>query len=281
MRPHPLVGVSSFELLSVDTGDLGLRGAYFPVPKNVRLDHPGSASPLEQVHAELIAAIEARSDDEQYLKRIVPKLSPGDSAIVVSALQRWSESASGPLQLLAMGSLIGAGSNQAVIGLKTELRASPTSVLAKSVATNLSTFRGTDPAAVAALGEIATTSAAEQGVQESAAFSLQRIHTRQTLPALKALLDSPHPLVRQLAVSGFTAFALQMRIPRDDTDAAEALDEILNPGRRRTIPSADAPFDTAETRQFAHFGPFRDLAEETRFITFWKEWYEKNSGHLP
>ena len=67
-----------------------------------------------------------------------------------------------------------------------------------------------------------------------------------------------------------------MRIAKDGPDSAEARDEVLNPGKRRTLPSSEAPFETTATRAFLHFGPFKSAEDEASSIAFWKSWYQKN-----
>jgi len=71
-----------------------------------------------------------------------------------------------------------------------------------------------------------------------------------------------------------------MRIAKDGVDSAEARDEVLNPGRRRKLPSSEAPFETTTTRPFLHFGSFKDAADEAYVITFWKSWYQQNRGQF-
>lgn len=270
-------GAGSYRLLSAETGELGLRSAYLPLPSTSRPSSTELGSPLESVYAEIVAAIDSRATDEQYLKTVVPKLALSESPLLASALQRWAVNASAkPLRLLAIGCLIGISDGQSVIELKKELASSSASPLATTVATSLNAFQSRDPQAVIALGDIARSSESRKEVQEAAAYALQTIHTSEAVPALRALLDSRHPLVRQFAIGGLSAFALQMRIPENPADAAEARDEVLNPGRRRKIPSPEAPYDTEEVRQFAHFGPFRDPEEENRFVTFSKTWCDRN-----
>ncbi|MCX6594336.1 MAG: HEAT repeat domain-containing protein [Acidobacteria bacterium] len=272
------VNDGSFSVLSAESGELGLRDAYLPLlPGQPAFSNPNS-SPLEAVHQILVSSIERGSTDEQYLKRVVPKLSPTHSPFATMALRRWSESSSTQLRLLAIGSLVGTGDGQAVIALRADLMTSSSAPLARATAGSLHAFRNPDPQAVAALGDIARSSRQSKEVQEAVAAALQNVHTRESLPALYSLLDSPHASVRQTAIAGLSAFALQMRIPKDSADAMEALDEVLNPGRRRKLPAADAPFDTEEVRQFAHFGPFVSPADEARTSTFWKNWCAVNFG---
>lgn len=130
-----LDGAGSYSLVSAETGELGLRGSYVPLPET-RVVPASPSSVLESVYAEILAGIDARSADERYLRRIVPMLSPAESPVVTSAFQRWATSPPGPLRLLALGSLVGTGSSQALIALKGELTNSPPSPLAVSVATS-------------------------------------------------------------------------------------------------------------------------------------------------
>ncbi|MGI8992129.1 MAG: hypothetical protein ACR2I2_21435 [Bryobacteraceae bacterium] len=94
------------------------------------------------------------------------------------------------------------------------------------------------------------------------------------------LLDSPDEIRRELAVGGFGLFVTNTRISEGGLDAAEALDKVLNPGRRRKLPSADAPYETPETRKFLNFGFFRNSGEEAAYLAFWKGWYEQHRAQL-
>lgn len=126
-----------YELLSADSGELGLRNADIHLPTNSRSIVPQTASTLENVYAELLGAAEMRQADEAYLRRIASKLSAKESPIVASAFQRWLNQPSGNLRLVAIGGLLSSGSVQAVFQLKTELEAASLSPLATSVASSL------------------------------------------------------------------------------------------------------------------------------------------------
>lgn len=87
-----------------------------------------------------------------------------------------------------------------------------------------------------------------------AAYALKRIHSVDTLSYFRQMLISETLSIRQVAMEGFSAFAVPMRIPRDAQDEVIAFDEVMNPGRKQPTSDADAPFDTVDTRKYAHFG---------------------------
>jgi len=112
------------------------------------------------------------------------------------------------------------------------------------------------------------------------AYALKRIHSVDTLPYFRQMLNSEKPSIRQVAVEGFSAFAVHMTIPRDAKDEVIAFDEVMNPGRKKPTSDADAPFDTVDTRKYAHFGAFLNPVQEQRAVDFWTSWYEVNRSLL-
>lgn len=224
--------------------------------------------------AVLVQAVEANASDERQVLRIIGQLSP-QSPTVRNAYQKWLTVNTRNLRLAAIRGLTMTGSTEALLALQREASAGPRSEIVDGALSKLFAFRSSDPAAVQALGEIAT-SAASLAVRESAAYALRDIHTNRALPYFYRLLGDSDQGLRELAVSGFTAFVVQMRTPKDSLDVPAALNEVMNPGRRRKLPSLEAPFDTEETRSFAHFGPFPDKVREEQLLAFWKGWYARN-----
>jgi len=60
----------------------------------------------------------------------------------------------------------------------------------------------------------------------------------------------------------------------DGPEKSEALDEALNPGRRK-----DAPL--LSENEHLHMGPFDDPAQEQRVVAYWKQWWLAHKADFP
>jgi HEAT repeat protein len=234
---------------------------------------------LDRAYAELLTSVERRSGDPNYLQRLLPRLDPSASPLVQKAFQEWRSSPSLALQTAAMRSLISSGDTEALLQVRSELE-SPSSSVSRTLGGALWAFRSTDPVAIKILGELAISSNPPLETRQSAASALYALHTKDTLPYLVQLLDSSDKILRVDAISGLSAFALHMRMIGASGVGSDALDEVMNPARRRKIPDAAAPFDTDETRQNVHFGFFRDDREEFRYLNYWKSWFQRNRSRI-
>lgn len=272
-------GANAYNILSLNTGNLGPADSYLSLPGNDAPLKPKGNSVLSAIYAELFAAMESRPHDEPWLMRLAPYISPQDSLEVSRQLYAWMNGANPNLRRIGIAGLITTGNIQALRKLINEMKGPPAPLLALAQSSLLS-WRNPAPEGVNLLGSLLDSPQLTGCSRNCIATSLQILHTRESLVYLHKLLDSEESFLRETAVAGFSAFALNMRIPSDSADQAKALDEVLNPGRRRQIPSADAPFDTPETRAFAHFGPFRNADDRRKKIHFWSSWYQTNKAIL-
>lgn len=272
---------SGWRLATVNSSGQGLRSGFLPVERGAATQAGGGGEIIaseDAVTEVLVAAIEA----EGPYGELGPKLlvSPsGHPEVYV----RWSNSSDAKLRVYGLMGRLMTGDEQAIIRAAKEWASLSQAPRSNLLASALSSVRTSSPAAIHALGELATAES-EHGIspamRQGLALALSAIHSDATLSYLAKLLDSGDILTRSVAVAGFSSFVTGMRVAQDSSDAAEALDEVLNPGRRRSLPNPDAPFETEETRKYVHFGPFKDPAEESEHIAFWKSWYERNASRL-
>ncbi len=128
-----------------------------------------------------------------------------------------------------------------------------------------------DPQAVRALGALALRPEAVAGLRENAAYALRAIHTKESLPALAALLDEDAERVSSYALSGFCLFVRN-----------------APPVTPQSVPSMSwmqsrepAPYLTPETERYCLMGgrpdPSRNKAE---YVSFWKSWWAANRADL-
>ena len=102
-----------------------------------------------------------------------------------------------------------------------------------------------------------------------AAHALRAIHTKESLPNLRLLLDSSDQTVRYEAVFGLAAFANNLPV--------QANENTVNLGYLKS--PADGPFTTPDTRANVPSLPeFR--ANEQKYIGFWKLWWAQVQSKL-
>lgn len=126
------------------------------------------------------------------------------------------------------------------------------------------------PRSVAGLGRLATSSNMPAEVQRQAASALQRIHSRETLPYLIKLLDSPDAELRGRAFAGLSQFVDNLGIV------------TLESGPQMTWlkPVGPAPYRTAETDKFVGHGTRVPISAHPAYAAFWKNWWSRFGAEL-
>jgi hypothetical protein len=134
----------------------------------------------------------------------------------------------------------------------------------------LSSFRSTDPDVIAALGVVANDPDAHPSLQAAAAMALRAVHTRETLPYLALLLDTPD-LARQIdGVFGLSGFANGFDIQTPGNTASMGW---LNNSR----PTA---YTTVETMDHLLLSFTTDSVKRDEMVSFWKAWWVLNRQQL-
>jgi hypothetical protein len=134
----------------------------------------------------------------------------------------------------------------------------------------LNDFRNPDPEAVVLLGAFAVEAEGQgEQVQHAAVYPLRVMHTKESLPYLVRLLDSPHQSIRYQAMAGLASFANIGHIP-----LSEKIRSLGQP-----IASTRGPYTTDETLQ--HFPTSENFKkDEARYISFWKIWWTQVQDEL-
>jgi hypothetical protein len=123
-----------------------------------------------------------------------------------------------------------------------------------------------DREAVRALGALALRDPAEPGLRESAVYALRAIHTKETLPALVALLDHKEERVRPYALSGLCLFV--RNAPPVTSESIPSMSWLQS---RQPV-----PFLNPETQRYCLLGGLPDRsAELDAYASFWKSWWQK------
>jgi hypothetical protein len=182
--------------------------------------------------------------------------------------QRLASSASTEQQVFGLSGLIRSGDTSALTAA-----AQIASAVTGSQAQGVLLFsvreylRPTDPTSVNAVGQVATDSALPNALREAAAHVLASVHTAAALPLLATLLDDPDLNVQVEAVGGMGSFA--NGLPVRTRQSAVTLAYLQLP--------ANAPYKTQDT--VANFA-LGQAANETSYISFWKNWWSANRASL-
>jgi hypothetical protein len=88
------------------------------------------------------------------------------------------------------------------------------------------------------------------------------------------MLNSEDIEIRTEAVSGLTEYIVGVRPVRDGPEKQGALDEALNPGRRKGAP-------TLVDQEYLHMGGFTDAGHEARVTAYWRDWWQSNKAEFP
>jgi hypothetical protein len=112
---------------------------------------------------------------------------------------------------------------------------------------------------------MATTESLVVGIRGKAAEPLAMIHTKDTLPFLAVLLDSPDAELRNRAFTGFSRFVRNLPIQRAEMITTMAWMK----------PQGPAPYRNDETDQH---GCDISVPNErhSEYASFWKAWWSRN-----
>jgi hypothetical protein len=232
------------------------RWIYLPLP-NRSSPAVTSTSVKERVSLEILAGIEAGP-----LKEPGGYIDPesaytaAPTATVRSVFYRWLHSDSPMLASLSLNVLLGAGDTSALAGLMSDKRLRSSWVQPGAYDGLKYHFKNADTTAVQSLGQLVTDNSNSLDLRIAAATSLWRIHTRQALPFLAEMLDSPDSTIRSCGVGGLASFANHVPIGSLEPAAGE--------WRWRT------------DETIAHSA----VKDSQDSIHFWKNWWAANQASL-
>jgi hypothetical protein len=230
----------------------------------------GAQSVNDLVAGELSTAVEhLSSGTTEFYYTATGLLSLSGTSAVTSQYQRLSQMPDPQLQVLGLIGLVRQGdavSIERVLELQEALRTSKLSVHMVSAVRNV---RDGTPRAAQALGSLATTSGVGSGLQMAASEALRSVHTKESLPFLVALLDSPNALIRHEGLAGISMFVENLPIQKPE----------MVPSMTWLTPQGPAPYRTADTDKYsAKFGEPPDRQAE--YVAFWKSWWAKVRSQL-
>lgn len=233
--------------------------------------YPPGASVYERVLLEVAHAAfqrPGRADEMLY------ELALGsDSGIVEDIMKR--ATASDQLQLKSVGVawLISRSDPSGLSALQQMLPDTADSDTLYPVPSALSGYLNPDPQGVHVLGWIALRTSVKDNLRHLAGRALWRIHTKEAVPYLAAMLSSSDPDLIESAVSGLSEYAKGVRIAPDGAERNAALDDAFNPGKQHGARLAE--------EEFLHIGPFQSPEEEQQFVGAWKNWWGSHQSEFP
>ncbi len=243
---------SGLQLLPVsDEGELALA---FPAVaiEPAEFSEFSPSSPEERILVELAAVAASGLEDAGAF--FVEAIYSSDTSIGLQVLQRLTQSTHQEARLAGYSGLIMRGQPSALVGFESELAAiqKSTRIRSSTVLRDLiiigiaDEYRNNDLVGIEVLGRLAALGQQWPRLSEAASMALRAIHSRQTLPSLKALLDSPNPTIRFNAVFGIASFAngLPVANPPNIANMGYLEAQEASPLRREAtmsnIPSLDA-----------------------------------------
>jgi hypothetical protein len=251
-------GTGPMRLVPIESGYLlDERQMFMHLPDS---STPAAASgagsdPKERVWLEILGEIEAAPPNEPGgLSELIWEYHASPTPGLRSVFRRWLASGSPELAAIGAQVLLAEGDATALSRIAADPALRSTAVKAHAFDGLKFYFKNSNPAAVKALGRLASDNSNGMELRIAAASGLARVHTRQALPFLALLLDSPDPTLRTLAVGGLSMFA--NNVPTGSHEPA----------------AGEWPWRTDDT--IAH------SAMDGGNVAFWKSWWGTNQTAL-
>jgi hypothetical protein len=262
-----------WRLLPVKDGRIPVQLAYFPLSKSTAPGNTAATlsatSVIDRMALELSTAAEHYTDTDELIRVSSGLVQISDTPVTINIYRRLSTSADPELRALGLGALI-TKTNDAVaiaelvkdVDQIAKLRMGPFALTA------IRYMRDPSPNTIDALSKVA--SSKNPVVQRSAADALRDLHTREALPALASLMDSPDRETREAAIKGFSMFVENLPITTPDSI----------PSQRWRVPQGPAPYRTSDTDRYSLSTRALDPAQEAAYLQFWKSWWARLKAQI-
>jgi HEAT repeat protein len=252
--------------------DVSMGVAYFQLsktssPANIATSmKPTSAG--DQIAAELVAAMQSYRDPSHLTHLAIALHELEKTAFITELYRGLRASADAELRFVGLTGLLRANDLTALAEMADNLDLIPKVTTHDHVASAISARRDSSPDAIHSLGKIASSPNAD--LQRAAADALALTHTRDTLPFLAQLLDSPDHRTRELAILGLSRFVENL--------------PITTPERvvygRSLSPQGPAPYRTPDTDRHSLSKGWLASVNEAQYLQFWKSWWATMKGKL-
>ena len=246
------------------TGGAPFDQSYIPVPFGPlppSYAYAASASAATKLSFEIAAAAEDGGTGA-VIARIAGSGALDDlgQATLQPIWAQLSSSSSDLARAIGLGGQIRAGSAPAIAAVASASPSGFTALAQDHLSAAVCAYRGTDPAGVASLGALATSTYGD-GMKFCAAHALRSVHTAAAVPLLASLLDSGSLALQYEAVAGIASFA--MGLPVQTNASVSNLGFLTLSGGVQEGASAMAS-NFPSQRTF--------LKAPQQYTSFWKNW---------
>lgn len=257
-----------WQVLTPVGGDVPLGFICVPASSSLPSDMqytPGAPVP-EKVVLEMLATIEARNGQNLGLiPSMLDLLDQTNDSVIRNVLNRWSVSTNLNLRAMGLSGRLRRGDPTALASVQVQLNSGSNNETITAILNDIRRFNNANPQAVVVLGELATSAGSSIRLQASAAEALRNMHSKETLPYLVRLLDSPDQFVRYNGISGLASFANSGTVVHEAPLIVDGIE----------LKRAPSQFKTDETvRNYPTFEYY--VKNEQQYLTFWKSWWSTN-----
>jgi hypothetical protein len=223
----------------------------------------------DRMAVELVATLQSYTDSKQ-LNPVAQQLyGIVDSTVLPALYGNLRSSSDIQLKFIGLTGLLGGPDEVSAL---TEIASNVDMITkirtASLVGVAISGTRNPDPRTIPSLGKIA--SSPEPIVQRWAAMALENIHSRDALPFLAQLLDSPDAMARESAMSGLSRFVDNLPI--------QTVHNILT--GKGVLSQGPTPYRTPETDKYSLSRRQLGSADESSYLSFWRSWWATMKNQL-
>lgn len=249
---------------------------YLPVsktnsPSAIALPSGVTAQPAsigDQMAAEMFAALQAHPD-RSHIAALSQMFLASDATPFTKAMYGVLRASPDPeLKFTGLMAMLRQNDLTALAEIANNLSLIPNLAIRHLVLLAVGARQDSTPEAVQVFGKFATSQ--DSDLQFTGASALRVVHTRDTLPFLISLLDSPRPETRHLAMVGLCSFVNNLPIPT----------QYNVPSGRASLPQGPVPYKTAETDRYCLGGIPPEKASAPEYVQFWKSWWIKTGNKL-
>jgi hypothetical protein len=249
---------------------------YLPVsktssPSAIVLPSGVTAQPAtvgDQMAAEMFAALQAHPD-RPYIGALAQMFLASDGTPFVKAMYGVLRASPDPeLKFTGLTGLLRQNDLTALAEIANNLNLIPSLAIGHLVLFAVGARQDSTPEAIQIFGKFAASQ--DTDLQFTGASALRVVHTRDTLPFLIPLLDSPRPETRHLAMVGLCSFVNNLPIPT----------QYNVPNGTASRPQGPTPYKTAETDRYCAGGIPPEKASAPEYVQFWKSWWTKTGNKL-
>lgn len=246
---------------------------YFPTPRaNSPLSLNTATPPItvsDHISVELAAAVQNYSDPRNLFKLAYGLMGINESSLIRDIYFHFRANADPEVRFVGMSRSFGSDDDVQVLGeIASNIHLIPKLHVRGLIVSSICGRSNPDPRAVGYLEVISQSS--NQAIQKCSAMALMYIHTREALPALARLLDSPDPTTREYAMGGLSRFVDNLPIPTATNTA----------NGKALVPRGPQPYRTAETDKYSLSKRWLGQANQTEFLIFWKSWWATTKDKL-